>query len=90
MDLQGLLAASEGVEVRRHPVQVDQPQQALDEPGCLPECHTEQHLRRQAGLDGFVTVVELSATFAGRRCLSDHGGIKPDHQRTAARQRFVL
>lgn len=43
-----------------------------------------------AGLDGCVTVVGLSATFAGRRCLPDHGGIEPDRQRAAALQRFVI
>lgn len=69
---------------------VDQSKQAFDEASRLPECHAEQHLHGQTGLDGGVTVVGLSATFAGRRGLPDHGGIKPDRQRAAAPERFVI
>ena len=62
-------------------------QQALDETCRLPECHAKQHLHRQAGLDGCVTVVRLSATFAGRRSLPGHGGIEPDRQRATTLDR---
>ena len=65
VDLQGLLATAAGADVRHRPVRVDQPQQALDKPASpwslgpvafswldLSERHAEQHLHRQAGLDG--------------------------------------
>ena len=100
VDLQALLAAAKGAEVRHRPVQVDQ---ALDEPCRLPQRHAEQHLHRQAGLDRRITVVGLSAPFAGRRSLPGHGGIKPalrrlqaiafrptDRQRAAALERLVV
>jgi len=38
---QGLLAAAQRAEVRHRLVQVDQPQQALDKPGRLPQRHAE-------------------------------------------------
>jgi hypothetical protein len=59
IDLQGLLAARQRVEVRHRPVQADQPKHAFHEPSRLPECHTEQHLHRQAGLDSCITVVVI-------------------------------
>ncbi len=90
VDLQALLAAAEGAKVRHRPIQVDQPQQALDEPGRLPECHADQHLRRQAGLDRGIAIVRLPATFCGGPRLPDHGGIKPDRQRAAALERLVV
>ncbi len=43
---QGLLAAGQRAEVRHLPVQADQLQQALDEPGRLPQRHAEKHLQR--------------------------------------------
>ena len=76
--LQGLLATRQGAEVGHGPVQADQAQQALDEPGRLPQCHPEEHLHRQAGLDGRVTIVRLSPALAGRCGLPGHGGIEPD------------
>jgi len=88
VDLQGLLAAAQGAEVRHSPVQVDQVQQALDEPCRLPERHAEQDLHRQAGLDRFLSlitaVVGLPTTLAGRRGLPGHGGIKPALRRLKA------
>jgi len=36
------------------------------------------------------TVVGLAAAFTGGRSLPDHGGIKPDRQRAAALERFVV
>ena len=77
VDLQRLLTAADVAEGRHRPVQVDQPQQALDEPSSpwslglvafpwlnLPECHAKQHLHHQAGLDRRIAVVGLSAAFA--------------------------
>ena len=83
-DLQGLRAVGEGAEVRHRPVQVDQLQQALDEPCRLSERHAKQHPHRQAGLDRGIAVVGLPTTLADRRSLLDQGGIKPDRQRVAA------
>jgi hypothetical protein len=48
--LQGLPAPRQRAEVRHRPIQTDQPKHALDEPGCLSQCHPEQHLLRQTGL----------------------------------------
>ena len=58
--------------------------------GRLLQRHAEQHLHRQAGLDGCVTVVGLSATLSGRCSVPRHGGIEPDRQRAAALERFVI
>ena len=55
--------------------------------GPCQKTHAEPHLHRQAGLDRCIAVVGLSAASAGRRGLPDHGGIKPDRQRAAARER---
>jgi len=67
VDLQALLTAAEGAEVRHRPVQVDQVQQTLDDPSRLAKCHAEQPLHGQAGLDRGITVVGLSTAFASRR-----------------------
>ena len=103
VDLQALLTAAEGAEVRHRPVQVDQVQQALNEPGRLAKRHAEQHLHGQAGLDRGIAIVGLSTAPAGRRSLPDHGGIKPalrrlqaiayrpmDRQRPAALERLII
>jgi len=42
VDLQALLTAAEGAEVRHRPVQVDQVQQTLDEPSRLAKRHAER------------------------------------------------
>ncbi len=78
-------------------------QQALNEPGRLPECHAEQHLHRQASLDGGIAVGLLSATFATRCSIPDHLWVKPalrrllaiayqptDRQRPTALERFII
>ncbi len=90
VDCQGLLTAAERAEIRNRPVQSDELQQALNEPGCLPQRHAEQHLHRQAGLDGRIAVLGLPATSASWRGLPGHGGIEPDRQRTAALERFIV
>jgi len=90
VDLQGLVAAAQRAEVRHGPVRADQAQQALDEPGRLPQRHPEQHLHRQAGLDGGVAVVGLPPALAGRRGVPDHRGIEPDRQRAPALERLVV
>ena len=66
VDLQALLTAAEGAEVRNRPVQIDQLQQALVEPGRLAKRDAEKHLHRQAGLDRRIAVVGLSAAFASQ------------------------
>ena len=90
VDLQGLLAARQRAEVRHSPDQTDQVQQALDEPGRLPERHAKQHLHRQTGLDCRIAVARLSAALSGRRGLPGHGGVEPDLQRATALERFIV
>ena len=68
----------------------NQPQQAIDEPGRLPERHAEQNLHRQAGLNSSVTVGLLTATPACRHGIPVHLGVEPDRQRAAALERFVI
>ncbi len=55
-----------------------------------PQRHAEQHLHRQAGLDGGIAVGLLSATPARRRGIPAHPWIEPDRQRAAALERFVI
>lgn len=88
--LQGLLAPRQGAEVGHCPVQAYQPQQALDEPGRLPERHAEEDLYGQTGLDGCVAVIALSATLASGRGFPSHGGVEPDRQRATALERLVV
>ena len=87
---QRFLASAESAEVRNRSVHVNQPQQALDEPGRLAKRHAEQHLHRQAGLDRRIAVFGPLAAFASRRSFPDHGGIEPDRQRATALQRFIV
>jgi hypothetical protein len=54
VDLQGLLTPAEGAEVGRRPVRTDQPQQAFDKPGRLPERHAEQNPHRAAQLPRWI------------------------------------
>jgi hypothetical protein len=95
--------AAQSAEIGHIPVQADQPSQALDEPGRLPQRHPEQDFHRQAGLDGSVTVDGLSATLAGGLRSQHHVRIKPalrrlqtiayrpmDRQRSAALEHFVI
>src|SRR6056297_218675 len=89
-DGEGLLAAAQRAEVGHRPVEADQAQQALDEAGRLPESHAEQHLHRKAGLDGGIAIGLLTAAPASRRSLPAHLGVKPDHQRAPAFERFIV
>ena len=41
----------------------------------LSQCHAEQHLHRQAGLDGGSAVAGLSTALSCRRRFPSHGGI---------------
>jgi len=102
--LQGLLPSRQRAEVGHGPVHADQTQQAPDEPGGLAECNPEQHLHRQADLDGvrrendppdrflslLTAVVRLATTLAGGRGVPGHRRIEPDRQRATAVQRFVI
>jgi putative transposase len=87
VDLQGLLAPRQRAEVGHCPVQADQSQQALNEPSRLPECHAEQNLHGQAGLNRDIAAVTLSAALASGRAFPPHGGIQPDRQRASALER---
>jgi hypothetical protein len=57
-DTQGqcLLATAERAEVGHLPIEANEPQQALHEACRLPQRHAEQHFRREAGLNGGVTL----------------------------------
>ena len=77
-DVQGLLAAAKGAEVRDLPVEACQPQQALDETGRLTKRHTKQHLHRKANLYSRIAELTLTPALAGRRGIPFHLGIKPD------------
>lgn len=90
VDGEGLLAARQRAEVGHCPVKADQPQQAFDEAGRLPQRHAEQHLHREAGLDGGIAVGLLSATSTRRRRLPDHLGVKPDRQRASTLERLIV
>jgi len=79
-----------GAEIRHRPVQADQPQQALDEPSCLPRRHTKQDLQRQTSLNGGVTELLLPTAFAARRRRPSHLGIKSDPQGSAPLQAVVV
>ncbi len=86
----GLLATAQSAEVGHRPVEANQRQQALDEPCRLPESHAEQHLHRQAGLNGCIAVGLLAATPACRRGIPSHSGIEPDGQRSPTLERFIV
>jgi len=55
--------------------------------GPCQKTHAEQHLHRQAGLNGGVTVNGLPSTLAGRLRRPRYTGIEPDCQRPAALER---
>ena len=77
---QRLLAAAKCAEVGHRPVEANQPQQAFNEACRLTERHAEQHLHRQAGLDGDIAVGPQAATPACRCGIPSHSGIEPDGQ----------
>jgi hypothetical protein len=52
--------------------------------------HAEQHFHGQAGLNGCVTLVRLSAALASWHGLPGHGGIEPDRRRATALKRLVV
>lgn len=87
---QSLLAAAERAEVRHLPVQADQLLQALDDSLGLARSHAEHHLHRQAFLYSGIAVGLLSAAPTCRRGIPAHLGVKPDRQRVAALERFVI
>ena len=87
---EGLLTAGQRAEVWHRPVQTDQSKQALDLTGRLPQSRAEQHLHRQASLNGGITVGLLSATPAPRRGIPDHLGVEPNRQRVTALERFII
>ena len=90
VDGQGLLTAGQRAEVGHRPVEADQPQQAFDKAGRLPQGHAEKHLHRQACLDSGVAVALLAATPACRSGIPAHPEIEPDRKRATALERFVI
>lgn len=63
-------------------------QLALNERGGLPQCHVEQRLHREAGLNSALHV--LSAPLAGGRGSTRQVQIKPDRQRSPPLERFFI
>lgn len=89
VDVQGRLASAEPADIGTSLIQIDQPQQALDDPCGLAQRHPEQRPHRQAGLERDITEIGLAARLAGRRCLPGHVGIEPDRRRATALPRPV-
>lgn len=87
---QGLLAPAQSAEIQHRPVEADEPQQALNEPGCLTERHAEEDLHRQACLDRGIAILRLPTSLAGRRRHPDHVRIEPDRKGAALLERFVV
>ena len=83
-----LRATAPALAVRHRPVQPDQLQQALHEPGRLPQRHAKKHLHRQTSLDRFITEALLSTALATRARPPRHRWIEPDRQRFSSLQRF--
>ena len=52
--------------------------------------HAEQHLHRQAGLDGVVAIAGLPTSHSGRLGRPSHLGVEPDRQRAPALARLVV
>lgn len=77
-DVQCLLTAAQGAEVRDFPVQSRQTEEAFDEPSGLPEGHAEQHLHRQANLDRCIAELGLTPPLACRQRMPRHLRIKPN------------
>lgn len=75
---QRLLSATKCAEVRHRPISTDQPQQALDEPCCLPERDHEKNFHCQPGLDRGVAEVMLWAALGSGRRFSGYGRIEPN------------
>lgn len=84
---QGFLAPAQRAEIRHRPVEADEPQKALHEPGRLTERHAEEHLHRQARLDRGIAILWLPASLARRRRHPGHIRIEPDRQGAALLQR---
>jgi hypothetical protein len=72
------------------PVEADRPQQALDEPGRLPEGHAVQGFQRQARLDRGIAILRRSASLAGWRRHPHHVRIEPDRKGATVLQRVVV
>jgi hypothetical protein len=88
--VQCFLKSAQGAEIRRGPVQSGQPQQALDEPGCLAKWHAKQDLQRQTGLrSGVAELLAPTALIAWRR-FPNHLRIKPYRQRSTLLQAFIV
>lgn len=87
---QRLLPAAQGAEVGHIPVQANQPKQALDESGCLPQRHPEQDFHGKAGLDGGVTVDRLLPTLASGLRSPNRVGVEPHRQRSSTLERLVI
>lgn len=88
--VQRSLAAAQSAGVRHPPVQPDQAQKALDEPGRLSQRHAKQHLHGQTSLDRSVAETWLSPALPRRRRSPHHVGIKPNRQRSKLPECFIV
>ena len=79
-----------GAEIWRGPVQPNQPQQALDEPGCLAKRHAKQDLQRQTSLNGRITELLLPTALAAWWRCPNHLRIKPDRQQSTLLQAVIV
>lgn len=80
LDGQGLLPSAEGRVIGRGPVQLRHPKQAGYHPGCLPQGQLEQHLDRQAELDGGVGEHRRATEAPDMRGEPRHLPVQPDQQ----------
>ena len=83
-------ATFRGAEIWRPPVQAYEPQAALRETCRLPQRHSEQQFHRHAGLNGCIAAGLLSATLPGGRRSPAHPWVKPECQRAAQLEHFVV
>ena len=90
IDGEGLLSAAKRAKVGHRPAEADQAQQALDEPGRLPQRQAEQHLHGEASLDGGIAILRLPASLTSGCRHPRHVRIEPDRQGATLLQCFVV
>jgi hypothetical protein len=89
-DLQRLLAPAYRAVVRHRPVEPSQAQQALRHPHGPAQRQIEQALHTQAELDRLVAERLAARALATWLAMSVHVRIKPDEQRAACLEGFVV
>lgn len=84
------LMATKCAEIWHGPIQTDQLQQALDKTCRLPKRQAKQNLYTQTSLDCRIDELALPPTLAALGRGLRHLRIKPDRQRSASLQRFIV